>query len=91
MANLLASMRFNRVEEVSAVVLGADQADPIQGSVIQSKLVRLHLQKQKKVPRTTPLQSNQLVVLWLFGQNSNSPQGHSCFTFVYVNSERCNN
>lgn len=81
-------MRFNRVEEVSAVVLGADQADPVQGSVVQSVLVRLHLQTQKTVPRTSPVQSTSLLV-----KSPNSPQGHSCWpeitrVFIFTSFNR---
>lgn len=41
-------MGFDRVHEASVLVLGADEADPIQSSVIRNVLIRLHLRKQKQ-------------------------------------------
>lgn len=51
----LASVRFDVVEEASVSVFGANEADPVQGGVVQPKLVRLHL-------RTQTLCSNQPIV-----------------------------
>lgn len=59
---LLAGVRFNIVLEVSAVVFGTNDADPVQRSVIHPKLVRLHLMKHKnRSQNQQQLWSNQLV------------------------------
>lgn len=48
-------MGLDRVQEASVPVFGADEADPVQGSVIRSVLVGLHLRKQNSVPRSSAL------------------------------------
>lgn len=48
---LLASVGLNSVQEVAVSIFCADKADPIQSSVITPVLVRLHLRKQRTVPR----------------------------------------
>ncbi len=53
MGDLLASVGLNRVQEASVRVHGANEADPVQGSVIPPILVRLHLKQQKIVLRSS--------------------------------------
>lgn len=50
--DLLASVGFNRVQEAAVLIPGTDEADPVQGRVVGSVLVGLHLRKQSTVPRS---------------------------------------
>lgn len=50
--DLLACVGFNRVQEAAVLILGTDEADPVQGGVVGSVLVGLHLRKQNTVPRS---------------------------------------
>lgn len=47
--HLLASVRFNVVQEASVSVLGTNEADAVQGGIVHAKLVRLHLRTQKRL------------------------------------------
>ena len=60
----LATVGFNRIQEASAPVFGTDEADPIQSGVIRPVLVRLHLRKQKTVPRTAIVKSAYVMLFW---------------------------
>lgn len=54
----LASVRLDVVEEASVSVLGTNEADPVQGCIIQAVLVGLHLRTQ------TQLWSSQPGIFW---------------------------
>lgn len=59
--NSLASVRFNVVQEASVSVLGTNEADAVQGGIIQAKLVRLHLRTQTRLQNLLqPARSSQV-------------------------------
>lgn len=39
-------MGFDVVQEVAVLIFGADEADPVQGGVVSSVLLGLHLEKE---------------------------------------------
>lgn len=44
-SDLLASVRFNGVQEASFPILGTDEADAVEGGVVRPVLVTLHLRR----------------------------------------------
>lgn len=47
----LSGVRLDGVQEAAVLPLGADETDAVEGGVVQTPLVGLHLQRQEVVPR----------------------------------------